>query len=118
MHVHVFIHAKHLTLNAKRQKEWRETKKEQPRRISEEGVTSGECIQEKAQKKTEFHAKHRDATRQWTEGKRIHKDNQINHTPIGIFKINKNRVSPEFRQSNEKIEMSSSKKPIKASICG
>ena len=51
MHVHVFIHAKHLTLNAQRQKEWRETKKEQPRRISEEGVRLGECIQEKAQKK-------------------------------------------------------------------
>ena len=89
MHVHVFIHAKYLTLNAQRQKEWRETKKEQPRRISEEGVRLGECIQEKAQKKTEFHAKHRDATHRWTEGKRIHNDNQINHTPSESSKSTK-----------------------------
>ena len=66
----------------------RETKKEQPRRTSEERVWSGECIQEKAIK-TEFCAKHRDATRRWREGKRINNDNETNHTPSESSKSTK-----------------------------
>ena len=59
MLVHVFIHAKHLTLlfssfriwqrlMPKDKKNGERQKKEQPRRISEERVRSGECTQEKA----------------------------------------------------------------------
>ena len=41
-----------------------------------------ENAHKRKQNKTEFYAKHRDATRQWREGKRINNDNQKNHTPL------------------------------------
>ena len=47
------------------------------------------AYKKKQKKKTEFHAKHRDATHRWTEGKRIHNDNQINHTPSESSKSTK-----------------------------
>ena len=73
--------------NVQRQKEWRE-RQNNLEEFQKKELDRLNAYNRK-QNKTEFHAKHRDATHRWREGKRINNDNQTNHTPSEFSKSTK-----------------------------
>ena len=92
MHVHVFIHAKDLTLLFSPFRIWQRLKpkdkkngERDKKKNNLEEYWKNELDQVNAykrkQNKTEFHIEYRDANHQWREAKRINNDNQTNHTP-------------------------------------
>ena len=74
--------------NVQRQKEWRERQKNNLEEYQKKELDQLNAYKRK-QNKIEFHAKHRDATHRWREGKRINNDNQTNHAPSEFSKSTK-----------------------------
>ena len=72
----IFVFQNMAKANVQRQKEWRE-RQNNLEEFQKKELDRLNAYNRK-QNKTEFHAKHRDATHRWREGKRINNDNQTN----------------------------------------
>ena len=68
---------------------------------------------QRKQNKTEFRAKHRDASHRWREGKRINNDNQTNHTPSESSKSTKIVSHQSLGKAMKRLKRVLAKSPSK-----
>ena len=122
MHVHVFIHAKHLTLLFSSFRIWQRLmpkdkkngeKRQKNNNLEEYRKKELDQVNsyKRKQNKTEFHVEHRDANRQWREAKGINNDNQTNHTPSESSKSTKIMPSQSLGKAMKRLKRVLPKSP-------